>query len=218
MKSVIFAGLLLASSSVAALAGQPYAEIGLGATFGQSLSTKTYTLNSGANTATGRADLDYDMGLAAGAEVGYAGVILPEVRVGLDYDFLESNFHSGKVIGTVNGAAGSFAFDRATVLSLGGNLDYDSHLVTANAYYDLPSVGVLQPYVGAGLGGAFINNAGDSFAVTATAGFRVPLNNSLYLGARYRFYHINSTRDNSGVAFDSYGTHSIMAMLGVNLD
>lgn len=216
MKRMLIAALLL-TSSVPAFA-QSYAELGFGATFAQSLSTPAYTVTSGANTATGKVDLDYDMGLAAGAEVGYAGIGLPELRLGLGYDFLESNFHAGKVTGTVNGTPGSFSFDRNLVNALGGSLDNDMNLVTGNAYYDLPAVGWLQPYVGVGLGGAFIDNADTSLALTASAGFRVTLNDSAYLGVRYRYYRIDGTTTNAGIKYDSFGTNSVMAIVGLKLD
>lgn len=217
MKNMLVAALLLASAAPAV--AQTYAEVGVGANFGQSVSTKTYTVTSGANTAVGKVDLDYDTGIAAGAEIGYAGLgDIPELRLGLGYDYIEGKFKSGLVTGTVNGAPGTFSFNRATVTSLGATLDDNVHLVTANAYYDLPSFGAITPFLGAGLGGAFIDHADSSFALTASAGFRMPISDNAYLGVRYRFYHVDSTTDNIGIKYEPIMAHSVMAILGLNLD
>jgi opacity protein-like surface antigen len=223
MKRKLFAALLLASSAPAfaqesAGVPAPYFELGVGVDIVPTVSTQTYTITSGTTTATGRVDLDYDTGLAGGAELGYAGVGIPELRLGVGYDYLEATFRSGQVVGTVNGTPGTFSFSRAGVASLGASLDNDVHLVTGNAYYSLPMVGPIRPYFGVGVGSAFIQNAGSNLAVTATAGFRWAMTDQAYMGLRYRFYRVEGPTDDIGIKYESIMTHSVMAMLGVYMD
>ena len=159
MKNSFCAVLLLASSASAiaqekAAVPAPYFELGVGMNIVPTVSTQTYTLTAGANRATGRIDLDYDTGLAGGAEIGYAGVGIPELRLGVGYDYLEGKFASGLVTGTVNGTSGSLPFSRADIAALGGSLDNDVHVVAGNAYYSLPMWGGIRPYIGGGVGAA----------------------------------------------------------------
>jgi opacity protein-like surface antigen len=223
MKRMLFAVMLLgASSPVLAqepgILPAPYAEIGVGLDIIPTVSTLPFTITSGTNTGTGKVNLDYDTGFAAGAEVGYAGVGIPELRLGLGYDYLEGTFRSGHLVGTVNGVPGSLSFNRADVTSLGGSLDNDVNLVTGNIYYSLPMVGPIRPYFGGGAGAAFIANAGSEFAVTATAGFRMALTDQAYVGLRYRFYRVEGPTDDTGIRYEPLETHSVMAILGVYMD
>jgi opacity protein-like surface antigen len=223
MKRILCAAFLLTSASPVFAQEPlglpaPYAEIGVGAVFVPTVSTQTYTLTSGTTSATGKVDLNYDTGITAGAEVGYAGVGTPELRLGLGYDYLEGHFSNGLVVGTVNGTPGSFAFTRADVASLGASLDNDVHVLMGNAYWSFPMVGPVRPYVGGGLGAAFISNAGTNFALSATAGFRVALTDQSYLGLRYRFYRVEGPTDDIGIKYQPIIAHSVMAMLGMYLD
>ena len=93
MKRIVFAALLLgttvpAFAQEAGMSPAPYAEIGVGLDIVPDVSTQTYTITSGVNTATGKVNLNYDTGFAAAAEVGYAGLGIPELRFGLGYDYL----------------------------------------------------------------------------------------------------------------------------------
>ena len=225
MKRIICAAFLLTSAPSAFAQDPqglpaPYFEIGVGAVFVPTESTKTYTLTSGSTTATGKIDLNYDTGLAAGAEVGYAGVGIPEIRLGLSYDYLQGRFSDGQVVGTVNGTPGSFPFTRADLTSIGAGsaLDNDVHVLMGNAYYSFPMLGPIRPYLGAGLGAAFISQAGSNFAFSATAGFRVELTDESYLGLRYRFYDVQGPTDNLGIKYEPITASSVMAMLGMYLN
>jgi len=224
MRHTLIAAILLASSSLPALAQEgaaapaPYFELGVGMDIVPTVSTQTYTLKAGTNTATGRIDLDYDTGLAGSAELGYAGVGIPELRLGVGYDYLEGKFASGLVTGTVNGTSGSLPFSRADIAALGGSLDNDVHVVTGNAYYSLPMWGGIRPYFGGGIGAAFIQNAGSNLALTATAGFRWALTEQAYLGLRYRFYRVEGPTDDLGIRYEPIMTHSVMAILGMYMD
>jgi opacity protein-like surface antigen len=225
MKHAAVAALVLASSlpalaqeGVFAPAPAPYFEVGVGVNIVPTVSTQTYTFTAGSNTATGRIDLDYDTALAGGAELGYAGLGIPELRLGVGYDYLEGKFASGVITGTVNGTSGSLPFTRADVAALGGSLDNDVHVVAGNAYYSLPIWGGLRPYIGGGVGAAFITNAGSNLALTASAGFRYALTDQSYFGLRYRFYRVEGPTDNLGIKYEPIMTHSAMAILGTYLD
>ena len=223
MRHVLFAAILFASPLPAFAQDSeghpaPYMELGVGLNIAPSVSTQTYTLTSGTTTASGKIDLDYQPGLAGGLEVGYAQVGIPQIRLGVGYDYLEGKFHSGVVRGTVNGTSGSFAFSRADLGSLGDALDTDVHVVTGNAYYDLPAMGAIHPYIGGGVGAAFIQNAGSNLAVTASAGLRWDISSQAYLGLRYRFYRVEGPTDDIGIKFEPIMTHSVMAILGTYLD
>jgi opacity protein-like surface antigen len=192
-----------------------YTEFSVGASFIPEVSTKTITITDGVDTATGRINLNYDTALTVGAEVGIAGVGIPEVRLAVGYEFLQARFDSGVAVGTVNGVSGSLAFTRADVASFGIDLDNDVHLVTGNIYYDLPDWGRVTPYLGVGVGAAFIQNADTQLAVTASAGIRIPLNDNIYAGVRYRYYHISGPTDDFGIEYDAISNHSIMLLLGI---
>jgi opacity protein-like surface antigen len=222
----LFCTAFLLASALPAFAQEPqglpaaYVEMGVGAVFAPSLSTKTYTLTSGTTTATGKVNLNYDTGFTAGAEAGYAGVGIPEIRLGVSYDYLQGKFSDGQVVGTVNGTPGSFPFTRADLTSLGAGsaLDNDVHVLMGNAYYSFPMLGPIRPYLGAGLGAAFISNAGSNFAFSASAGFRVELTDESYMGLRYRFYDVQGPTDDLGIKYESLTAHSVMAVLGMYLN
>lgn len=224
MKRVISALLLLGASAASPAWAQeefkpaPYLELGVGLNMVPTVSTQTYTLTSGTNTATGRIDLDYDTGLAAGAELGYAGLGIPELRAGVGYDYLEGKFSNGKVVGAVNGTAGTFPFTRADISALGASLDNDIHLVSGNLYYSLPMVGPVRPYIGGGAGVAFISQADAQFALSATAGLRMALSEHGYMGLRYRFYRMEGPVDSLGIQYEPVMAHSFMVMLGGYFD
>jgi opacity protein-like surface antigen len=223
MKRILFAALLL-GTSIPAFAQEPdmsptpYAEIGVGLDIVPDVSTQTYTFTSGANTGTGKINLNYDTGFAAAAELGYAGLGIPQLRLGIGYDYLEGTFRSGQIVGTVNGAPGSLSFTRNNIASLGSSLDNDINLVSGNLYYSLPMVGPIRPYIGGGAGVAFITNAGSNFAASATAGFRMAITDEAYFGVRYRYYWVNSPTDDGGIHYEDVTAHSVMAILGMYLD
>ncbi len=193
-----------------------YTELSLGASFIPTVSTKTYTITDGINTATGRIDLKYDTSLTAGVEVGVADVGVPEIRVGLVYDYLRANFSSGVVVGTLNGAPGSFAFNRSDLSSIGITLDNSVHVLTGNVTYDLPNWGALTPYLGGGAGAAFIEHAGTELVLTGTAGVRVAINDYMYAGLRYRFYRISGPTDTFGIRYEDISNHSVMVLFGMS--
>ncbi len=193
-----------------------YTELSLGASFIPTVSTKTYTITDGINTATGRIDLKYDTSLTAGVEVGAAGVGVPEIRLGLAYDYLRANFSSGVVVGTLNGAPGSFAFNRSDLSSIGITLDNSVHVLTGNVTYDLPNWGALTPYLGGGAGAAFIEHANTELVLTGTAGVRVAINDYMYAGLRYRFYRISGPTDTFGIRYEDISNHSVMVLFGMS--
>jgi opacity protein-like surface antigen len=192
-----------------------YAEIGVGASFIPTVSTKTYTLTDGADVAVGRIDLDYDTGLTFGGEIGLARVGIPELRLALGYDFVQARFSSGLVTGMLNGVPGSLAFTRSDLTTIGIDLDNSVHVITGNVSYDLPSWGVLTPYIGAGVGAAIIQHANTQLALTATAGARFTIDKNAYVAIRYRFYDIGNPTDEFGIRYETITNHSIMVVFGM---
>lgn len=192
-----------------------YAEVGVGVSIIPTVSTKTYTLTDGVNVATGRVELNYDTALTAGAEIGLLGVGIPQLRLGIGYDFVQARFSSGDLVGTLNGSPGSLHFTRRDVSSFGITLDNDVHLVSGNIYYDLPNWGAITPYFGVGAGAAIIQHADTQLALTATAGLRASIDDDAYVALRYRFYHISGPTDDFGIQYDAITNHSIMVMFGL---
>lgn len=220
MKRLIpfFIALLLPGTAFADLdLPAPYAEVAVGASFIPMVSTNTYTLDIDENTATGHANLNYDTAFTVGAEAGYAGVGMPEIRLGVAYEYLDARFDNGVLVGTVNGEPGSLPFTRTDVNSLGIDLDSSVQVVSGNVYYSLPLVACVRPYIGAGLGAAIVEHASTELAATATAGFRASLSDNVYVGLRYRYYWIEGPTDDLGIKFNAITNHSLMAFIGFYL-
>jgi opacity protein-like surface antigen len=195
-----------------------FAEVSVGASFIPTIRTKTYTITGDFGSATGHINLNYDTGLTAGAEVGILGGLFPKIGFSLSYDYLQARFDHGLVVGTVNGDPGSFAFNRSEVASFGLNLDNDVHLVAYNVFFSPWSQGAVHPYLGAGIGAAIISHADVQLALTATAGVRADISDDVYVGVRYRYYHVAGPTDDLGIRYDEISNHSVMAILGVYLD
>jgi opacity protein-like surface antigen len=195
-----------------------YAEISLGASFLSTVNTDTYSLTYGATSATGKVKLGYDTSLIAGAELGVAGVGMPEIRLGVGYEYMPIRLSSATVVGTVNGVSNSVTFSRADVSGAGLSFDDDVHLVTGNVYYSLPLVGPVRPYVGLGVGAAMIQHADTQLAITGTLGVRAALSEQAYVGLRYRFYRIQGPTDSLGISYSPIMNQSVMALLGFYMD
>ena len=220
MKRALVVGLfsLLPTFAYAQDGGSPYTlytELAVGASFIPTVSTKVYTVSDGIDTASGKIDLNYDTALTAGVEFGLARVGVPELRIGVAYEFVQARFDNGEVVGTLNGVPGSLSFNRSDVASFGIDLDNDVHLVTGNIYYDLPNWGALTPYLGGGIGAAFIEHANAELALTATAGVRAWISDYAYLGLRYRYYYISGPTDDFGIQYNGISNHSIMVLFGM---
>lgn len=220
---LVSACMLLAASSVAQAQENlnlpaSYAEIAVGASFIQPVNTDTYTFHYGSTTASGRIALHYQTAVTGGAELGVAGVGMPEIRLGVSYEFLPATFGNGTATGTVNGTSGSATFTRSDALGAGINLDNDVHLVTGNIYYSLPLVGKIRPYFGIGAGAAMVEHADAQFALTGTLGARAALSDAVYVGLRYRYYRIEGPTDSLGIRYSAITNHSVMALLGLYLD
>lgn len=83
---------------------------------------------------TGRADLNYSTALTESAEIGLAGVGVPEIRLAASYEHLIAHFDKGSITGTLNSgpgipsATGTLSATRAELNGLGfdtGLLDSD---------------------------------------------------------------------------------------------
>lgn len=124
-----------------------------------------------------RLDLDYDTGYALGAALGYR--YSPNVAFEVEYAYRRADFS-----GTLNVAGTRFREDGKT----------KSNSVMLNALYVFDGVGAsgaVQPYLGAGLGGAKVDVDGDStdvvfaYQLIAGVGYDVTPNWTLMGEARW---------------------------------
>jgi len=196
----------------------PYGEVAIGASFIPSVHTDTYTINFEGNTATGHIDLNYKTGFTGTAELGYAGIFSPDLRLGVAYDIVDAVFSNGLITGTVNGVPASLSFTKADANAVGINLSNTVNMFSGQAYYSLPLVWQFRPYIGVGAGAAIIEHASTEPAFTATAGFRSGIAGSAYWGIRYRFYWINGPKDDLGIRYQAITNHSVMVVFGTYFD
>lgn len=169
-------------------------------------------------SATGlRASLDYDPSITAGAEFGAAGLVDGRLRVGVSYDYIDAELDKVSASGTLIGIPITGSVDAETLESAGYDVDSSLHIAQVQAYYNLPPVGTwMRPYVGAGLGAAFVDRFDPELAFSVTAGSRFDVGSNTYLGLRYRFHYISGpTDDRAGIELDSITAHTVSAVLGV---
>jgi len=105
--------------------------------------------------------------------------------------------------------------------------DIDAYSLMANLYYDIPTGTAFTPYIGAGVGGAYVsaedlrlNNAGLvadggdwAFAYQGIAGVAYAINNNLSLKADYRYFATTDVgiEASNGADYDmEYAAHSVM--------
>ncbi len=117
------------------------------------------------------------------------------------------------------------------------NNDYGAHInrnisvvsFLANGYVDIPTFGVAQPYITAGIGVANVNADGltlpgglpqlpsineTAFAYQLGVGVTIPLSNYVKLDARYRYFATNVTVD---TAFENNKFSSNSVLLGLKI-
>ncbi len=73
---------------------------------------------------------------------------------------------------------------------------------------------MLRPYLGVGLGAAWLTHSDTQTAVTATAGVRISLSEDAYLGLRYRYYRITGPTSTLGIKLNPINNRSIMSVIG----
>jgi opacity protein-like surface antigen len=194
-----------------------YIEGSVGAAFTSSVNTKQFSFADPMNTFSGRAELDYGTQFTAGGE---AGLILfsGRIRTGISYDYANATVRSATLIGTLNGVPVSGPFSRSALGSVASDFDNTVQIVAANVYYNFAPDAQFQPYIGGGFGSGAIQTAkNNEFVVTATVGARMRISNAVYIGARYRFSHIEGITDKIGIRYDPIMFHTVSAVIGFYL-
>jgi opacity protein-like surface antigen len=193
-----------------------YIEGSVGVRFSSDVQTKNYTFVVPPDTASGHAELNYGTNVVIGAELGIADLVGDgNWRFGVSYDYTQFNLDSVRFVGTVNGVPGSVTVSDSDVRSAGFNFDNTVHIVMGNIYYNLPVIrDAFRPYVGLGAGAAFIEHADTEFAFNVSAGIRMALGPSAYVGLRYRFIRVEGPTDELGIQYKPITAHTISAVVG----
>jgi len=220
MKKILLTCLFLAVPSLAAAQEQRtvYLEGAVGAAFTQTVNTKPFSFSDPMNSFTGTAALDYGTQFTVGGEIGLT-FFNGRVRTGVSYDYANATVHSANLVGTLNGVPVSGPFSRAALGTVASDFDNTVQIVAVNAYYNLlPADAQVQPYIGVGFGSGKIQTAeSNEFVVTGTLGARVRVSDRIYLGARYRFNHIEGITDVLGIKYNPIEFHTVSAILGFYL-
>jgi opacity protein-like surface antigen len=211
--------LLLGVPTVAAAQGrQPtfYVEGSVGAAFTQSVDTKQFTFADPTNNFSGRAKVDYGTQFTTGGEAGLT-FFNDRIRVGIGYDYANATVRSATLIGTLNGVPVNGPFPRSDVIA--SNFDNTVQIFALNGYYNfLGPEAQFQPYFGAGFGSGKIQTAhSNEFVATGMAGVRMRVSDRIYVGARYRFTHIEGITDVLGIQYDPIEFHTLSVIAGIYL-
>ena len=202
MKRVFLcAGLFLAPAAAQAqlVLPAPYVEIAGGESFLPIVHVDRFVVANLGRSAR-NASLYYGDALTGSAEIGYAGILVPNLRFGIAYDYLEGKFEHGTLTESFFGFPLTVHFTRSEAEQYGVELDRQAQTLSGNLYYGVTLFQFLRPYVGFGVGPVFVRHEATSFSEIGTAGVQAAVTDTLYLGVRYRY---NSVTD-----------HSVMALLG----
>ena len=218
MKKLVLTCIFLAVPTLASAQDFPYTaylEGAVGAAFTQSVSTKPFSFVDPVNTFSGTAKLDYGTQFTVGGEIGLT-FLNDRFRAGISYDYANATVRSATLNGVLNGVPVSGPFSRAALGSVASDFDNNVHIIAVNVYYNLlgPNAQV-QPYIGAGFGSGKIQTAkSNEFVVTGTLGARVRVSDQVYIGARYRFTHIEGITDVIGIHYEPIQFHTVSAVVG----
>jgi len=125
---------------------------------------------------------------------------------------------SATLIGTLNGVPVSGPFSRSALGTIASDFDNTVQVIALNAYYNFAPDAEFQPYIGAGFGSGKIQTAeSNEFVVTGTAGARIRVSDQMYVGARYRFTHIEGITDVIGIQYEPIEFHTVSAIVGFYL-
>jgi opacity protein-like surface antigen len=220
MKKIFLTCIFLALPTWAAAQEQyrsVYAEGSVGAAFVQSVNTKQFSFTNPPNTFSGRAELDYGTQFTVGAEVGLI-FFNGRIRTGISYDYANATVRSANLIGTLNGAPVNGPFSRAALGSVASDFDNTVNIVAANVTYNFSPASQFQPYIGVGFGSGSVQTAKDNeFVVTGTLGARMSLSDAIYVGARYRFTHVEGITDVLGIQYEPIEFHTVSVLIGFYL-
>jgi opacity protein-like surface antigen len=219
MKRTLLTCIFLVVPTLAAAQGrQPtfYVEGGVGAAFTESVDTKQFTFIDSMNNFSGRAKVDYGTQFTIGGEAGLT-FFNDRIRAGISYDYANATVRSATLIGTLNGAPVNGSFPRSEVIA--SNFDNTVQIFALNAYYNfLGPEAPYQPYIGGGFGSGKIQTAhSNEFVATGMAGVRMRVSDQIYVGARYRFTHIEGITDVLGIKYDPINFHTVSVIAGIYL-
>jgi len=214
--TVAAAALLITSTASASLASDFYIEGQLGSVDVKDVSTPAYSgTASGLTFSNFKAGISYDSDTFLGVELGYN--VAPNTRVGLSYSSFSLNWNAITGSGTVSD--GTTTVNLSTTLNRGtldndGLLDNSVKLMMANAYYDIPLDGAINPFVGVGLGKADISNAGSETALSFSIGANYDVGESNYFGVKYTRYSVNGPTDGLGLKYDDIKADAVNISYG----
>jgi len=213
MRRLLLAAVLAIFPSVAS--AQFYVEGAAGIAEVPEIGTESYSIDiPSVGLLDASSKLNYAQTFSGGAE---AGIRLLGWRLGASWETASTHLDTGTIAGTLNGAPYVLTGTGDEIAdALGLSFSKSFHIVSANLYYNLP-VPVVQPFIGVGVGEAFIENASTELALSASAGARVALGSRAYLGARYRFTYIQGPQDDIGINYNPIMFHSVALILGFNL-
>jgi len=196
-----------------------YVEGAVGAAFTQSVNTKQFTFTDPTmNTFSGTAQVHYGTQFTIGGEAGLT-FFNDRIRTGISYDYANATAHSATLMGILNGAPVNGSFSRSEFSFVGSDFDNTVQIIALNAYYNfLGPDAQFQPYVGGGFGSGKIQTAhSNEFVATATAGVRMRISDQAYVGARYRFTHVEGITDKFGIKYDPIEFHTLSLIAGLYL-
>jgi opacity protein-like surface antigen len=221
VKNTLLTCLFLAVPTLATAQEQQhsvYLEGAPGAAFTQTIRTKPFSFTDPMNSFSGTAALHYGTQFTVGGEIGLT-FFSGRVRTGISYDYANATVRSATLVGTLNGVPVNGPFSRAALGTVAADFDNTVQIVALNLYYTLlPDDAQIQPYIGAGFGSGKIQTAASNeFVVTGTLGARWRVSDQIYVGARYRFSHIEGITDVIGIKYDPIEFHTVSAIVGFYL-
>lgn len=207
----------LACSTGASAQQSVYVEALIGAARPGDLETEAFVYDDGIDIYEGRISGDLKTAFAAGAEIGVQGLLRNRLRFGGSYDYMNPKLKSLSFVGEQNGLPYT---ETASVSDIedayGVEFGTTAHTVLANGYLTFPDeAGRFNPYVGAGAGASFLENAGANLAFAATGGVNFAMNDQLYMGVRYRYLRIGGIEDELGIEYEPVSAHIASYVVGV---
>lgn len=224
MQKVILTAVLLLLPEFAA-GKEPdhsvYVEASAGLGISPTIATNVATFVAPPDRAIGKAKLNYGDSFMAGAEAGMTlGHADRNWRLGLNYEHTRLNLGSIRIVGLINGVPGSVAYTGKDLAFERYRFNYSAHLATANVYYDFPALFLerIRPYAGLGAGAGFVEEASAQLALSATAGIRIAITRSIYVGLRYRYYWVGGSTNQIGVEMLPLTAHSVFSVVGYSFE
>ena len=196
-----------------------YVEGNLGYAFGPSVDTETFSGTVDGITAKDVGfSLDFEDDVSFGFEAGLN--LRGPVRIGLGVT--RFNFDLDKLSGKGTLSDGTDTVDLGgesvgsdVLNSVGIDADNNATLYSFNAYYDFAEIAGFQPFLGAGVGFTDIDNAKDNeLTGSLYAGVKYAFEGGMYLGGRFAYHAVDSSEDELGIEYDSFGVSNVSVLLG----